>query len=310
MTSFAAASAPDPIPVVLTSSALRIYDMTVAGPAFEAVSRAVAAGEVPEVALSRVLHVGGSVLLAGPHHNLLDAVDERVARVLDALDARADGFVRLRAVAETAAAKGTAFEDLVAPVLERCFAPFGDVVEDTSRTAGIDGRSKHGDFTVTLAGEDTGRVAVEVKDRPTLKLAGASGALTALRQAMANREAQVGVLVCATPTPALASQRLRLYGADQILVLLDKDDPDPLALEIACQLARALATHSRSGGEEVDASLVADSVTRLREILDAASEIKRGAQEAARGIKRVEAGYADLVEQASGVIERLAEGGS
>lgn len=310
MTAFAAASAPDPVPVALTPSALRIYDMTVTGPAFEAVSRAAASGEAPEVALCRALDVGGSVLLAGPHHDLLDAVDERVGRLIDAMDSRADGFARLRAVSEATAAKGVAFEDLVAPVLERCFAPFGDVVEDTSRTAGIDGRSKHGDFTVTLAGENPRRIAVEVKDRPTLKLTGASGALTALRQAMANREAQVGVLVCATPTPALASQRLRLYGADQILVLLDKDDPDPLALEIACQLARALTARPESGGEEVDATLVADSVVRLREILDAASEIKRGAQEAARGLKRVEAGYADLVEQASGVIERLAEGGS
>lgn len=125
---------------------------------------------------------------------------------------------------------------------------------------------------------------------------------------MANRDAQVGVLVCATPTPALASQRLRLYGADQILVLLDKDDPDMLALGIACQLARALAGRPESGGEEVDATLVADSVTRLREILDAASEIRRGVQEAARGIKRIEAAHDALSADATEVIERLATG--
>lgn len=306
MSPLASAPTPRTVGMTLTPTALHVTDFAVTGSALEVVRQAAKEGDAPETALRRVLDVGGSVLLSGEHGVLLDAVDERVERLIDALDTRADGFARLRAVGETAAAKGIAFEDLVAPVLERSFAPFGDVVEDTSRTAGVDGRSKHGDFTVTLAGEDTGRVAVEVKDRPTLKLTGASGALTALRQAMANRDAQVGILVCATPTPALASQRLRLYGADQILVLLDKDDPDPLALEIACQLARALAARPEPGGEEADATLVADSVTRLREILDAASEIKRGAQEATRGIKRIEASHDALRADAGEVIERLA----
>lgn len=136
MSPLASAPTPRTVGMTLTPTALHITDFVVTGSALEVVRQAAKEGDAPETALRRVLDVGGRVLLSGEHGVLLDAVDERVERLIDAMDSRADGFARLRAVSETAAAKGTAFEDLVAPVLERCFAPFGDVVEDTSRTAG------------------------------------------------------------------------------------------------------------------------------------------------------------------------------
>lgn len=304
MTPLASAPTPRPVGITLSPTGLHITDFTVTGSALEVIQQAARDGDAPETGLRRVLDVGGSVLLSGEHGALLDAVDERVDRLIDAMDTRAEALTRLRVVADTASAKGAAFEDLVAPVLERCFAPFGDVVEDTSRTAGVDGRSKHGDFTVTLAGDRVQRVVVEVKDRPQLKLTGGTGALAALSQAMRNREAQVGILVCATPTPALAAQRLRLYGDDQIIVLLDKDDPDPLALELACQLARALADRP-AGRSEVDTAAVAEGVARLHEILEAAGEIRRGCQEASRGIERISVSYEGLRREAGAVIGAL-----
>jgi hypothetical protein len=282
MTALAAASTPRPVDLTLSPSGLHITDFTVTGSALEVIRQAARAGDGPEEGLRRVLDVGGSVLLSGEHGALLDAVDERVDRP---------------------------FEDLVAPVLERCFAPFGDIVEDTSRSAGADGRSKHGDFTITLASEQVQRVVVEAKDRPTLKLTGRSGALAALRGAMENRDANVGILVCATATPALSALRLRLYGDDQILVLLNKDDPDPLALEIACHLARALAARSVDQ-KAIDATVVAQCVTRLREILDAASDIRRGCQEAARAIDRISGAYDDLRREGESVIGQLAMDGA
>jgi hypothetical protein len=309
MTALAAASTPRPVDLTLSPSGLHITDFTVTGSALEVIRQAARAGDGPEEGLRRVLDVGGSVLLSGEHGALLDAVDERVDRLIDAMDSRADTLARLRAVADTASAKGAAFEDLVAPVLERCFAPFGDIVEDTSRSAGADGRSKHGDFTITLASEQVQRVVVEAKDRPTLKLTGRSGALAALRGAMENRDANVGILVCATATPALSALRLRLYGDDQILVLLNKDDPDPLALEIACHLARALAARSVDQ-KAIDATVVAQCVTRLREILDAASDIRRGCQEAARAIDRISGAYDDLRREGESVIGQLAMDGA
>lgn len=307
MTPLASAATTAPA-VTLTPGTLRICDLAVGGAALDAAREAADL----ELCVRRMLEIGGSVLLAGPYSSLLDQVDGRVARLIDALDTRADGLARLRAVTDASASKGVAFEDLVAPVLERCFAPFGDVVEDTSRTPGADGRSKHGDFTVTVAATDQSsprRIVVEVKDRPTLKLGGPDGALAALDHARNNRDAAVGILVCSAATPALEAQRLRLYGDSRLLVLLDKDDPDPLALEVACQVARTLAMAGGPGESEVDAPLVAESVARLREILDAASDIRKGCQEASRGVKRISAAYDEMRERADEAINRLAAKG-
>lgn len=291
--------------VALTPTALHICDLAVDGAALDAA----AAASDPEMAVRRMLEIGGSVLLAGPHRDLLDQVDTCVGRLIDALDQRADGLARLRAITEVGAAKGLVFEDLAAPIIERCFAQHGDVVEDTSRSVGADGRCKAGDLTVTIAATADApprRIAFEFKDRPTLKIGGKDGALSAIDQAIANRVADAGVLVCSSAAPALEAQRLRSYPGNRLVVLLDKNSPDPLALELACQLARALATQDEARGQAVDVALVADSVTRLREILDAASEIKRGAQEAARGVKRIEAAHDALRADAIEVIDRLA----
>ncbi len=73
---------------------------------------------------------------------------------------RSEGVTQesLRRMADRVAAKGFGYEDRVRPVLEAAFAPYGDEVEDTSGTPGLDG--KKGDFTVTLNAETRASPAV------------------------------------------------------------------------------------------------------------------------------------------------------
>jgi len=137
---------------------------------------------------------------------------------------------------------------LIAPAIEAAHAPYGDLVEDTSKAKGIDGSDK-GDFTVTLNPDSTGgrdrRVVLEAKDVPRLK---AKDAPAYLAEAMSNRQAEAGIVIFATATPALADHPIRVYPGNCILVLFDKEDPQPLALEIACQLARTLALNVGQDG--------------------------------------------------------------
>lgn len=297
--------------VALIDGAVLIRDLSADGPAFEAAHAAADRGNAPETEVRRMLEIGGSVLLAGPHRDLLDQVDDRVARILGALDERAAGLARLRAVADVGTAKGVAFEALVAPIVERSFAPFGDIVEDTSRTPGVDGRAKHGDFTVTLAADSElpqRRIVVEVKDRPTLRLTGSGGALDALDQAIANRDACAGILVCATASPALASQRLRSYPDGRIIALLDKNDPDPLALEVACVLARSIASRPPSPGPSLSPERLAAAIAQLRTLLDDAAAIRKGVLTARRGLDEILETYERLQREADGVLGELAGG--
>jgi len=224
---------------------------------------------------------------------------------------RSEGLAQeaIRAVADRVAAKGLAYEEQIHPVLEKAFAAHGGVVEATGGTPGLDGKNKKGDFVVILnpesiAGRDR-RVVIEAKDRPSQKLSGKTGALTYLSQAMENRGADAGILVCSTAVPALAGHRLRVYAGNRILVRYDKEEADALALEIACQLARALAAHARGSEDDLSVELLAEKVARLREVIERAKDIHGGVLEARRGIRRVDEAYEIMRREALAVIHEL-----
>lgn len=234
--------------VALEEGTLRIGDLEITGAAADAAAQAVEDGRDLAEFVTQMLHVGAMVLLHGANVSVVDAVTRELRRSQESQQA-------LRAARNRMSAKGLSFEELLAPVLDSAFAPYGDIVEDTSGTPGPDGRDKKGDFTVTLNPSTVGgagrRIVVEAKDKPGQRLTGKDGALTYLDDAMRNRQAAAGVLVCATPTPALAEQRIRVYPHSRILVLLDKEAPDPLALEVACHLARTMATQATDADAEL-----------------------------------------------------------
>lgn len=296
--------------IELDDAALHIHELTVDGSAAQAAAIALEQGRDLDTATRRMLEIGGSVLCSGGRLDLLDAVEERVERLLTGLDAHADHLGRVRDLTDTAPAKGQRFELLAGPILERCFAPFGDIVEDTTHSPGADGTSKKGDFTITVSPTPNAgptRIVVETKDRPTLKLTGRDGALTALDGAMVNREAVVGILVCATAAPALAAQRLRSYPGNRLLVLLDRDEPDPLALELACQLARVLALQAATPESGPSAEQILHLVEQLRIVVDDAAAIRRGWLVAKRGLEAIREGYDTMRSQADAALRDLAE---
>jgi hypothetical protein len=266
-------------------------------------------GGDPVATVRQMLDIGGMVLQHGANSTLVEAVIGEIRR--ESVTQKS-----LHAISERAPAKGLRFETLLQPILEAAFAGHGDVVEATGGTPGIDGASKKGDFVVTLNTETIGgrnrRVVVEAKDRPSQRLAGKDGALTYLADAMVNRSAAAGVMVCAQRVPALGHHRHRVFSGNRILVLLDKEDPDPLAVEVACQLARGVAGRA-VGDEDLGTSrpYVTERVERLREVIERASEIRAGVVHARNGLQRIDAAYRDFQEDALALVyeleDRLAE---
>lgn len=295
--------------VITDGDSVVIRELSVRGAPAAAVRHGVAQGEDPADVVRKMLDIGGAVLEHGASSSLVQAV---IAEI------RSEGAMqtRLRKVADRVASKGFRYEEQVQPIIEAAFARHGDIVEATGGTPGIDGRSKRGDFVVDLdPGSIGGRVrhvVIEAKDSPSLKLKGKGGVLSYLQDAMINREAEAGILVCSGDVPALAQHRLRVYPGNRILVRFDKDDADPLALEVACQLARALAAGSL-GEDEVSAhrGVLLQRVERLREIIEQASGIRAGAKQAQRGINQVNDAYDRMADEARVVLfeleDRLAE---
>jgi hypothetical protein len=289
-------------PVALDGDQLVIRGLLVRGAPAEAVRHCVEQGDDAEDTVRQMLDIGGMVLQHGASSTIAQAV---IAEI------RSDGITQeaIRAVADRVAAKGLVYEEQVHPVLESAFAGHGDIVEATGGTPGLDGKNKKGDFVVTLNPETLGgrdrRVVIEAKDRPSQKLSGKTGALTYLTEAMENRAADAGILVCSTAVPALAGHRLRVYAGNRILARYDKDEGDTLALEIACQLGRAFAARAQGAEDDLSVTLLAAKVERLREVIEQARAIHGGVLEAKRGIRRVDEAYETMRREALAVIHEL-----
>jgi hypothetical protein len=172
------------------------------------------------------------------------------------------------------AAKGGDFEELLEGMLGDIARGANDILERTGTDAGDDGRSKKGDFVLTLdpalcRGADL-RVVVEAKDR---KMSGRE-MRDELRAAKTNRDA-ASALVVFTPAHAPAGIAPFDVRAGDVYAVIDPVDPDPATLQAAVRLARLLAlTSLRESEADVDLGEVQASLTAIRETLEAVRSLK------------------------------------
>jgi hypothetical protein len=172
------------------------------------------------------------------------------------------------------AAKGADFEDLLEALLGEIARGSNDILERTGTEAGDVGRSKKGDFVLTLDPDATRgcevRVVVEAKDR---RMSGRE-MRDELRAAKTNRDAAVALVVF---TPAHAPSGIAPFDvrAGDVYTVLDPADPDRATLEAAVKLARLVAlTAMRTSESEADLASVEQSLTAIREAIEAIRAIK------------------------------------
>lgn len=172
------------------------------------------------------------------------------------------------------AAKGGDFEDLVETFLGEIARGSRDLLERTGTDAGDAGRSKKGDFVLTIDPELTRgselRIVVEAKDR---KVSGRE-MRDELREARTNRDAAIALVVF-TPSHAPAGIAPFDVRAGDVYCVLDPADPDVTILEAAVRLARLLAIASlREREAEVDAAAIGEALTAIREQLEMVRAMK------------------------------------
>ncbi len=172
------------------------------------------------------------------------------------------------------AAKGGDFEELLEGLLGAIARGSNDLLERTGTDAGDAGRSKKGDFVLTLdPGLTRGselRVVIEAKDR---KISGRE-MRDELREARTNRDAVVGLVVF---TPAHAPAGIAPFDvrSGDVYCVIDPADADPAILEAAVRLARLLALASlREREAEVDAAALGEALTAIREQLETVRAMK------------------------------------
>lgn len=172
------------------------------------------------------------------------------------------------------AAKGGDFEELLEGMLGDIARGANDLLERTGTDAGDAGRSKKGDFVLTLdpdlaRGCDL-RIVIEAKDR---RMSGRE-MRDELRAAKTNRDA-AAALVVFTPEHAPTGIAPFDIRAGDVYAVIDPADPDQATLEAAVRLARLLAMATvRESEAEVDLGEVQAALTGVRETLEAVRGLK------------------------------------
>lgn len=172
------------------------------------------------------------------------------------------------------AAKGGDFEVVIESLLGEIARGANDILERTGTESGDDGRSKKGDFVLTLdpdlARGSELRVVIEAKDR---KMSGRE-MRDELRAAKTNRDA-AAALVVFTPAHAPAGIAPFDVRAGDVYAVIDPADPDVATLQAAVRLTRLLALASlRESQAEVDLTEVRAALTAIRECLEVVRGLK------------------------------------
>ena len=194
---------------------------------------------------------------------------KEIARLLE----RDDADQRVADAEAAGTRKGFSFEERVHDAIERIASARGDCATHTGGE-GAEGGGKKGDTLVELGAADgpsAGRVVFEAKDKKLSK----NAAWSELNDGMAARAASFAVLVVAGEERVPSGrEQLTEYEGNKLIVAVDREEPDSLALEVAYRLAAARVAMARDRELQVDAVAVRDTAAEALSLLKAAQSIR------------------------------------
>ncbi len=199
-------------------------------------------------------------------------IDE-LTRQLVELREREEANRRVAEAEEAGTRKGRTFEERVHVALERIAEARGDCAHHVGDERG-EGGSKKGDTVVEVGaadGQALGRIVFEDKDDQLSR----NQAWAELNAAMAERDANFAVLVVAGEQniPAKREQLVE-YEGNKLIVAVDSELPDDLALDLAYRYARLRVLMTRDRALEVDAGSVRDAAEAARSALRRAQGVR------------------------------------
>ncbi len=225
---------------------------------------------------------------------------ENIARLVD----RQVHEEELAEAEEAGTRKGRTFEDRVHLAIERIASVRNDCATHTGAEQ-AEGGGKKGDTLVELGaavGAAAGRVIFEAKDKKLTK----NAAWAELNEGMNRRAASFAVLVVAGEERVPAGrEQLHEYEGNKLIVAVDREEPDGLALETAYRLAAARVLMAREGDLGVDASAVRDTAAEAVSILKQAQGIRSSLTGIKTSSDKARASLDDLVESIRERLERI-----
>jgi hypothetical protein len=240
-----------------------------------------------------------------------DTRDEKLEAKVDELLSRAaelagldQGREALEEAEEAGTRKGRRFEERVDRGLERVAATRGDA---SSHTGGelAEGGGKKGDTMIELGaanGPAQGRIVFEAKDKRLSK----NDAWRELNEAMEARAASFAVLVVAGEDRVPAGRETLVeYEGNKLIVAVDREEPDGLALEVAYRLAAARVTMGRERDLTVDPAEVRVAAEEAVSCLKQAQAIRSTLTGIKTSSEKARATLDEMVESVRGRLERI-----
>jgi hypothetical protein len=240
-----------------------------------------------------------------------DLRDQKLEEKLDELLSRAaelagldQGREALAEAEEAGTRKGRSFEERVDRALERIAATRDDA---SSHTGGelAEGGGKKGDTLIELgaaSGPSQGRVVFEAKDKRLSN----NDAWRELNEAMAARAASFAVLVVAGEDRVPAGRETLVeYEGNKLIVAVDRDEPDGLALEVAYRLAAARVVMGRERDLTVDPAEVRVAAGEAVSCLKQAQSIKSTLTGIKTSSEKARASLDEMVEGVRARLERI-----
>ncbi len=240
-----------------------------------------------------------------------DSRDEKLELKLDELLNKASelagldqGREALQEAEEAGTRKGRGFEGRVDAALERIASTRGDASSHTGGE-GAEGGGKKGDTLIELCAADgpaAGRIVFEAKDKKLSK----NDAWRELNEAMAARAASFGVLVVAGEDRVPSGREaLHEYEGNKLIVAVDRDEPDGIALEVAYRLAAARVAMARDRDLTVDPQAVRDAAEEAVSCLKQAQAIRASLTGIKTSSDKARATLDEMVENVRARLERV-----
>jgi hypothetical protein len=239
-------------------------------------------------------------LVGTPLHDTLGRIGDLLAKLESKL---ASDLVVDRSVL-----KGRPFEAVIHAELDAIFSPFGDEVIFVGDQAGALPGTRAGDFLVQINPADTGGLIIWiVVEAKTGKLS-RPRTMAELEEGMANREALAGIIVFDEAKDApLGGRDYCPYPDRKFVAVFDKDEPNPLALEVACRTARCLAIAAARLDCGLDAAWLTDQVEELRGMVDDLRQIRAGISMIRSGTTKTEDSSALVTRRAKELLQSFEE---
>jgi Uncharacterized protein conserved in bacteria (DUF2130) len=229
---------------------------------------------------------------------------EALQKQVTELRERDEADRRVAEEAERGTAKGRTFEELVHAALEEIASAHGDVAHHTGDESSEAG-GKKGDTVVEIGAALSSPVATMVFEAKNKRLS-KNDAWPELNGCMAERDAAYAVLVVAGEDKVPSGlEDLTEYQGNKMIVVLDREEPDLLALRLVYRYVRARLLAQGDHGLDVDAAGVRDAAEEAAARLKRANRVRKSLTVVTNSAEAAREEFDEMVADVERCLERI-----